>query len=227
MSKRFPARRRVEVLAAALALTAVLGAGTALAATLGISSGKLTVSTYASSIPASTCTLGGADADSYANQASAGSNFGSATNLDVRSASASANRRTFAQFLLTACSIPANSLVTAATLKLYMYTVPAVSRTYEARRVTGAWTEAGITWTNQPAVATSATSTTATGTTANVTLSWDVTTDVQAYVDGTSNLGWRIADQTESSTTARLAQFRSAEYGTVAQRPVLDITYYP
>jgi hypothetical protein len=215
------------VLAATLGLAAVLGVGTALAATLGVSSTKLTVSTYASSIPASTCTLSAADADSYVNQSSAASNFGTVTNLDVRSASGSANRRTFVQFLLTSCSIPANSLVTAATLKLYMYTAPTATRTYEARRVTGAWTETGVTWTNQPAVAGSATATVTTGTTANVTLSWDVTSDVQAYVDGTSNLGWRIADQTEGSATARLGQFRSAEYGTAAQRPILDITYYP
>lgn len=219
-------RKRIlnRILATAVGL-AVFGAGTALAATLGVSSSTLTVSTGASSIAASQCTLGAADADSYVNQASAGSNFGTATNLDVRSASA--NRRTLVQFLLASCSIPANALVVSATVALRMYTAPTASRSYGAYRITGAWTETGVTWTNQPATAASATSTVATGTTANVTLSWTVTSDVQAFVDGTSNLGWQIRDQTESSSTARLAQFRSAEYGTASQRPILTITYYP
>jgi hypothetical protein len=60
-----------------------------------------------------------------------------------------------------------------------------------------------------------------------VTLSWDVTADVQAFVDGTADNGWRINDQTEGSATARTGQFRSAEYGTVSQRPILEVSYYP
>ena len=93
--------------------------------------------------------------------------------------------------------------------------------------MTGAWTETGVTWTNQPAVAASATSSVVTGTTSNVTLTWTVTADVQAFVDGTTNRGWRLIDQTESSGAARLGQFRSAEFGTASQRPVLEVTYYP
>ncbi len=93
--------------------------------------------------------------------------------------------------------------------------------------MSASWTETGITWTNQPAVAASATSSVVTGTTSNVTLTWAVTADVQAYVDGTANNGWRIKDLTENSSTARTGQFRSAEYGTASQRPILEITYYP
>jgi hypothetical protein len=207
-------------------LAGTLGVGVAVAASLGVTSAKLTISTYAGTISPLSCDLNAANADSYVNQSSASSNFGAATNLDVRSASL-ANRRTLVQFNLSACSIPANALITAATLKLVMYTAPTASRTYEAHRVTAAWTETGVTWTNQPAVVASATSTVSTGTTANVTLSWNVATDVQAFIDGTANSGWRINDQTEGSATARLGQFRSAEYGTVSQRPILDITYYP
>ena len=107
-----------------------------------------------------------------------------------------------------------------------MFTAPTASRTYEAHLVSAAWTETGVTWTNQPAVGT-LTASTATGTTANVTLTWAVTADVQAFVDGTTNRGWRIKDQTESSAPTRNAVFRSAEYGTASQRPVLEVTYYP
>ena len=54
-----------------------------------------------------------------------------------------------------------------------------------------------------------------------------MTADVQAFVDGTANDGWRIKDQTESAVVARTAQFRSAEFGTAGVRPMLEITYYP
>jgi hypothetical protein len=205
----------------------IFGVGIAVAATLGVSSAALTVSTGASSIATTTCSLNAAPNDSYVSQASPTSTFGTATTLNVRS-SLSANMRAFVQFSLASCSIPANALVTDAELKLFMSSAPAASRTYEARQVSASWAEGTITWTNQPAVAASATATVATGTTASVTLLWNVTADVQAFLDGTaSNFGWRIKDQTEDSATARTGQFRSAEYTTVSQRPALDVTYYP
>jgi hypothetical protein len=219
-------RRRLPRLAAALALTTLALAGGALAASLGVTSSSLTVSTYASSITPSICTLSAASNDAYVSQASASSNFGTATALNVRS-SAAANMRTFVQFSLSSCAIPANALVTSASLKLFMNSAPTASRTYDAARVTGSWTESTATWSNQPAVAASASASVSTGTTSNVTLAWTVTADVQSFVDGTSNFGWRIKDATEDSATARTGAFRSAEYGTAAQRPVLTVTYYP
>ena len=221
-ASRFP-----KPFAAAAMFAGIFGVGVAVAATLGVSSAALTVSTGASSIAATTCTLNAAPNDSYVSQASAASNFGTATTMSVRS-SLAANMRSFVQFSLGSCSIPANALVTDAELKLFMSTAPTLSRTYEARQVTASWAEGTITWTNQPAVAASATASSATGTTASVTLRWNVTSDVQAFLDGTaSNFGWRIKDQTEDSSTARTGQFRSAEYTTATQRPALDISYYP
>lgn len=217
-----PRRRAVAV---AVVLGVLGGAGVAAAAALGVTSEKLTVETYTGGIPPTTCTLSAATADSYVNQAAVNANFGTATTLDVRSFSA--NRRTFVRFDLAPCSIPASSLITAASLRLFLYSAPAASRTYEARRVMGSWTETGITWSNQPSASSTVTSSVATGTTSNVTLAWTVTADVQAFVDGTSNFGWRVSDQTEGSSPARLGRFRSDEYGTASQRPVLDIAYYP
>jgi large repetitive protein len=217
-------RGRVLLVVAAIALGA---SGAGLAAALSVTSSKLTTSTGAASISATTCTLSAASADSYVNEASASTNSGTATTLEVRSASAG-DRRTFVQFSLASCAIPANALVTAASLKLYMNSAPTASRTYEARAVSASWTETGITWTNQPAVSGSITSSVSTGTTSNVTLTWTITADVQAFLDGTTtNSGWRVGDATENSATARSAQFRSDEYTTAAQRPVLEVTYYP
>ncbi len=220
------ASRLARLAALATLFLATLGAGAALAASLGVTSSRLTDSTYASSITPTTCTLTGATNDSYVNQSSTGSNFGTATTVSVRS-SALANMRTFAQFSLSSCSIPANALITAANLKLFMNSAPAVTRTYDVHRVTASWSQSTVTWTNQPSVAAIATASVATGTTSSVTLTWNVTSDVQTFSDGTANYGWRIKDQTEDSATARTGQFRSTEYGTASQRPILDITYYP
>jgi hypothetical protein len=221
---RSPPRRAIVLAAGAAGLA---GAGVAVAAALGVSSARLTVHTYASSIPATSCTLNAADADSYVQQQMPWSNFGTAATMHVRSASGSGNRRSFVQLGLGPCSLPTNALIVTASLKLFMHAAPAVSRTYAAHRVTASWTETGITWTNQPVVAGSATATVATGTTSNVTLTLNVTSDVQAFVDGTSNHGWRIADTVENSSTARIAQFRTAEHGTASQRPILEVSYYP
>jgi hypothetical protein len=214
------------VLAAAV-VAGFFGAGIAVAATLGVTSAALTVSTGPSTIAVTTCSLTAASNDSYVSQASPASSFGTATTLNVRT-SAAANMRAFVQFSLAPCSIPANALVTDGELKLFMSSSPAATRTYDAHRVAASWAEGTVTWTNQPTVAASATASVATGTTSNVTLKWNVTADVQAFLDGTaSNSGWRIKDQTEDSATARTAQFRSAEYTTASQRPTLDISYYP
>jgi hypothetical protein len=200
------------------------GTGVALAAPVALTSARLTVSTSASTVQPTTCTLVAAAADSYVNQQSAGSNQGNATTLDVRAAP-NGIRRTFVRFDLGTCSIPASALVTTADLMLFMYDAPPASRTYLAHRVTGAWTETGVTWANQPATVAAATASVTTGTTANVTRTWDVTADVQAFVDGTTNLGWRLRDETESAPV-RLGSFRSTEHGNASERPVLEVTYY-
>jgi hypothetical protein len=92
--------------------------------------------------------------------------------------------------------------------------------------VSAAWGEGTITWTNQPAVG-AVSASTATGTTSGVTLQWNVTSDVQAWVSGTANNGFRIADSSESQNPAREGQFDSREGATPSQRPILLVSYYP
>jgi hypothetical protein len=207
-----------RVLLLAVVLWTVSG-GIAFAASLVLSSNRLTV--FAS------CTLRAATADTYVNQASTGTNYGTATTFFVRS-QVGANRRAFVRFDLASCYIPATAEVITARLSLHMSTAPTANRTYQARRVTASWTETGITWANQAAVAGSATSTTTTGTISSVRLEWDVAADVSSFVSGSLvNNGWRIADSVESSATARTATFNADEHATVSQRPRLTITYYP
>jgi hypothetical protein len=227
-SQLFPTGRRWSI---AIVVTGLLlGGGVGLAASLGITSSRLTTSTMLATVPISTCTLE-PSADSYVDQATLqqGSNFGGVTTLQVESSQIVAvptNKRSFVKFDLSSCSIPAAAAVQSATFSIFLSTAPNQSRTWNIDRVTASWTETGITWSNQPG-ATNSTSIT-TGTTSNVTLQASVTSNVQSFVSGSlANNGWRLIDSVESSSTVRNGQFRSREFGTVAQRPQLVINYYP
>jgi hypothetical protein len=214
-----------------VAVSLLAGSGVGVAASLGVTSSNLTTFTTVAAVPISTCTLA-SSADSYVDQATLqqGSNFGSATTLQVESSQTlaliSTNKRSFVKFDLSTCSIPAVAAVQTATLSVFLWTAPNQNRTWNINRVTAAWTENAITWSNQPG-STNSTSVT-TGTTSNVTLQATVTSDVQSFVSGgLTNNGWLFRDSVEDSSTARNGQFRSHEFGTPAQRPSLVVNYYP
>ena len=210
---------------AALAACALVG-GTASAAPLGLAPARLTVDSQAVSLAPTTCTLHATAADSYVSELDLLANFGAVTTLEVRSLLLG-HRRTFVRFDLGPCSLPAEALVTSASLGLHLSGAPTAGRTHEARRVTSSWTETGITWANQPLVTLFATATATTGTAAGVRITWDVTSDVQAFVAGAPNHGWRIADASEGSAIERRAVFSSAEHGVASERPTLTVSYYP
>ena len=213
-------------LVALLALGFLLGGSVGFAASVALSPKRLVVFTSASSVPISSCTLT-ALADTYADGAAlaAGSNFGTGTQLHVRSDSLG-NKRSFVRFDLASC-VPGGARVETATLSLFLGSAPASARTYQARRVTASWGETTLTWNNQPGAAGSATDSVSTGTTSNVTLSWSVAADVQAFADGAADNGWRIADATEGALLGVEGRFSAREHGTASQRPSLTITYYP
>jgi hypothetical protein len=214
----------MRMLAPAVVLAAILAAGTALAASLGVTSTGITSYSAASVVPVSTC-IAQADADTYVDGGNVALDFGDSTELRVKS-SLVGDVRAFVRFDLDACSIPSGARVTAASLNLTLATAPLLARTYEARRVAAPWGETTITWNAQPALAGSATATVATGTTGGVTLSWDVLTDVQAFATGAAvNHGWRIADQSEGSLAPEESVFPSRE--AAANRPALLVSFYP
>lgn len=225
--------RRVFVapLIAVLPACFLAGGAVGFAASLGLTPKALIVFTSASSVPISTCTPTPA-ADTYADEASSGNNFGTATTLHVKSSVVlvvlQQNKRSFARFDISSCSIPTSARVLTAKMRLFLSTAPSASRTYQVHRVTEAWGETTLTWGNQPTTAGTATASVTTGTASNVTLEWDVLADVNGFVAGTTtNQGWRIRDSVEGSGTAREGQFSAREHATVSQRPSLVITYYP
>src|SRR5688500_12394846 len=98
------------------ALSAVLASGVGFATALAITPQALTIFTSADTVPLTTCTLAAPVADTYAHEDSAGTNFGTATTLHVRSAVRQVlllpfpdNKRSFVRFDLSYCSIPATT----------------------------------------------------------------------------------------------------------------------
>jgi len=230
------------VAAAALLVGFLIGGGvlSGRAASISLTSQTLT--------PYRTCTLTATPAaatveiDTTARQASATSNFGTLTTLTVSSANA-ANQRAYLRFDLTRCSpaVPATAIVRLATLRLFVTALPAVCRTVDLFRATATWTEAGLTWNNQPfgsainnPASASRTGTFDVGTPVgcqnrtnnSYVVGGTVTTDVAAFVaGGSTNFGWMLRDDVEGSATARTTTFSAKNLGTAAQGPQLVITY--
>lgn len=220
------------VVAGGAVAVAVFSATVGFAAAVGLTSSSLTVATVATTVPVQTCTPAVTD-DTYAQQNSSNSNFGSATSVVVRSERLNRNKRAYIRFDISSCGIPSTARVKSATLSLVVTDAPGAARTHDVHRIAAAspmWTEGTLTWNTAASdltIAASATASAAIGTSVGETISWSLASDVQSFVSGANaNLGWRIADGTEGSRTAYEAMFSSSEHGTVAQRPVLRIEWY-
>jgi hypothetical protein len=203
-------------------VAAVLGASTAAAAaaTLGIGSwhvwsGSQTLTKATCTIPASGIT------DTYVNEASPNSSFGSSVTTAVRSTTGQ-REWTFILADLSSCALPTTGGADSATLKLVVKTVIAGGRTLTITPVLAAWS--GTLTAVQAAALPlgGATTTFATGTTNGATLSIPVTVDVDALIKNPTALyGWAITDaggQTNTNATI----FNSAQ-ATTALRPQLVV----
>lgn len=204
--------------AAALALAAVAAiAGTTVSAFGGSTSNA--GNTFAAAASFASCSSPGtvtaaANIDSWIDQSSPSSNFGSDQILKVKRETGSKAMRTLVRFTLPAT--PAGCAVTGATLRLY---APSAStgRTLQALRLGASWTESGVTWSNQPAT----TGTAATTTTVAGWNQWTVTTQAQAMYTG-SNFGFLIRFDVETSPVAEM-QLHARDKGT--QPPELRVTF--
>ena len=228
--------RRLAVLAA-FAYAAAFGLPAAHGASLTVQSTALT--TFHDCVLSGVSSLSTVDTDSFVNQGSVNQNNGGSTTMTVNSASN--NTRSYVKFDLTKCSpaIPSSAAVKVATLRLFVTAVPNACRTQDVFRVTSSWTETVITWSNQPFGTTinnppSAQATSSmvigTGCAANTTSNayvtgWNVTTDVAAFVSGTTNNGWMIRDDTEGSSTARNSTYATREAANAARAPQLVVDY--
>jgi hypothetical protein len=160
-----------------------------------------------------------ADRDAFVYQLSAGQNFGADTTLQVSPGVLAllVIHRTLIGFDVGSVS-PLCSM-TAATLRLYA-TSSSSGRTIGVYQANGAWTEGGVTWSNQPATTGSA----ATAASGSGLRSWDVTSHVAAMMAGTNN-GFLIRDQSEAALLSLRAQVYQSREGTPdGQDPELVLT---
>ena len=161
-----------------------------------------------------------ANADATVREIVPSKNFGTSTFMTAKSKSGD-HRRAFVGIDIS--SIPAGSTVSSATLTLCVVESSGdgqIGSTDEVRRVTAAWGETTITWNNQASVSSTVTGTITVPGTSCVNV--DVTSDVQAWVSGVANNGWRVSNQD--------AGFGSVDYGTrenssPSSRPHLEVTY--
>jgi hypothetical protein len=157
-----------------------------------------------------------ANADAWIDQNSSSNNFGADSILKVQ-AKSSNNFRALVRFTLPA--LPAGCVVQSATLSLYAASWTN-NRTLQALRISGAWSENQVTWSNQPAT-TGPAATTSSG---SGYRQWNVATQVQVMFDAGTSQGFLIRDANESGS-GKEQQFHSREKG--ENLPMLVITFAP
>jgi hypothetical protein len=214
------ARRLLVLLALTLGVTSTV----AYAATLNVSSWHLWAGSQ--TLTKATCTVTGALVDTYVDQNAATTGFGAAATLVmIPSGDAPKQAWVFVKFDLTSCNIPATGGADSATLSLYLSNAPTTSFNYDVTRVTSTWAST-LTWNQAQALtyAGSATTSVAGGTTSAVRINFPVTVDVDSFIKGGSNFGWRISDTGVGPNLVKdTATFASTD--SAVNVPTLTINY--
>ena len=116
-------------------------------------------------------------------------------------------------------SVPPGADITSATLHLYYYewtfNNPA-NRDLTCYRVSSDWDEDSVTWETRPSYAAVPTSSSIVPSDPGVWMDWDVTSDVQAFVNDpeVDNFGWQIMDEEPwGGFNIPVIFFRSKEFG--------------
>ena len=157
--------------------------------------------------------------DTYISMRSPDSNYGSSSQMVVENkyGASSDDWAKDALVRFDVSSIAAGTKVVSATLYLYYYdwhdNDPA-GRELTCYRVASNWDEDSVTWNTQPTSAPQASSR-ATVPSSFGWMTWDVTGDVQAFVNGPgTEFGWKIVDEDPwQAANIPWTKFRSKEYG--------------
>ncbi len=160
--------------------------------------------------------------DTDVNEQQPNTNNGTSQQLELRRQSGAKDSEALVGFNF---ALPPGSIITDAQLKAYLYTAPTPNTNYAVSRVTGAWSEGSVTWNSKPAVV-APTDTESTGDGNAKWMSWDVTSDVAGFVNGSfSNYGWKLADvDALPESGSRSGKFRSSEHQSQSDvRPVLEV----
>jgi len=160
--------------------------------------------------------------DSYVDANSPNANHGARKTLHTKSSSSGKVKRIYLGFELPPYST--HTIINLAKAYLYLDDAPSNSRTHNIYRVTSSWTEEEITWNTQPAASETPSSSASTGTSKDFWILWDVTSDVQSFLTGTTNNGWVIKDSDETSPGSTLTKYMSKEESGTTD-PYLVVTY--
>jgi hypothetical protein len=145
-----------------------------------------------------------ANADSWIDEHDPIKNNGDDSTLKLISKAPAENSRVVVQFPLP--QAPGGCVLQSASLRLYSDSAPDLPRTLQALRLTSAWGEHNVSWSNQPAAVGPA----ATAPAAMGYVQWDVTAQVQAmYAAG--NFGFQIRHTNENDVAGGEESFFSKE----------------
>lgn len=211
--------RRLFVLLALGVAAACATAG--FAATLSVSSWHLWAGSQ--TLTKSSCTLTGASADTYVNEASPSSSYGGGSTLHAL-ADANSRRWTFLRFDLSGCAVPSSGGADSATLRLYVSSAPARNFTLTLARVLDSWST-GLTWNGAQSLNYAGATDTAASGTSTGWVSFTVTANVDEFIQGiTTNNGWVVTASGSTQNVNRdLIQFSSSSAS--SNKPQLVIDY--
>ena len=132
--------------------------------------------------------------------------------------------RTLLRFDLS--QLPADAVIDQATLTLTCRKVNSGSYSLATFRVTGSWTESGVTWSNQPGHDPQTVGSIAPYDSTYRAYPVDATALVQGWTDGSYANQGIILESTGKASSSAYAQCYSSDYGTVSQRPRLEIQWH-
>lgn len=159
------------------------------------------------------------DDDSYVNLSSENQKNGSDTAIYVRNSGGGGVRKTFLFFDVS--SIPPSATIAKAILRLYVAEITDAG-IVDIRLVSASWTEASITAANAPALGSTIGSSTLALSALRETVTFDVTSAVTSWVNGTTpNFGLALAPN--GSDPIRV-EFNSKENTKTSHAPELEIT---
>ena len=124
-------------------------------------------------------------------------------------------------------AIPLYTTILSATMYVYYHSSDGdpSGHPIDFHKILEDWNEGTVTWNNRPDHNPSISATATVPGSAGQWMQWDVTDDVQNFVDGLEdNFGWKLIDSTTSGPTPLIA-FRSKEHGISETHPYIEIEY--